>query len=77
MQDREALAALIDAAPISESDKARFLAELPSLSDEEVRKLGRLFAQEELAIDERLDEALQNMDAFLAAIPQTPDASGG
>ncbi len=65
MTDREALATLIEAAFISETDKARLLALVPTLSDEDVQEMGALFANEERALDERLREALTRIDAFL------------
>lgn len=70
MNPREALATLIDVAPLSENDRARLLAAIPSMTDEEVQKLGEAFAQEETALDERITHALQNIDTFIA---QTPD----
>lgn len=65
MTPREALVALIDVALISENDRARLLAAVPSMTDEEVQKLGEVFADEELAIEERLSSALDSIDASL------------
>ena len=73
MHAREALAALVDVALISENDRARILAMIPSMSDEEVQRLGEVFAEEELALDERLSATLEHMDAFLKNEP--PEAA--
>lgn len=66
MTDREALKALIHVALISEDDKARMLALLPEMTDEEIRMLGEVFAQEEHALNARLSSAIDQADTFLA-----------
>lgn len=65
MTDREALQELLFVAPISEDDKARILALIPDMTDEEVRALGKILAKEELALDTRLSLAIDKADAFL------------
>ena len=65
MTDREALQELLFAAPISEDDKARILAIIPEMTEEEVRMLGEILAQEERALDARLSSAIDQADAFL------------
>ncbi len=65
MNPREALAALIDVAPLSENDRARLLVAIPSMTDDEVQKLGEVFADEEIAVEERLSLALTRIDETL------------
>ena len=65
MTPRDNLATLVDVACISEDDKARILAALPLMTDEEVHKLGVLFAQQELALDAALSSALHDLDTAL------------
>lgn len=65
MTDREALKELIYVALISEDDRARMLALLPEMTDEEIRMLGEVFTQEEHALDTRLSSAIDQADAFL------------
>ncbi len=69
MDSREALATLIDVALISENDKARILAMIPSMTDEEVNKLGKALAKKELEVDDTVAQALEQMDDFLNQIP--------
>lgn len=69
MNDREALTTLIEAAFISDTDKARLLASIPALSDEDVQALGKIFADEEIAFDTRLTSALEQIETFLRDIP--------
>lgn len=79
MTDREALQELLFVAPISEDDKARILAIIPEMTEEEVHMLGEILAKEERALDARLSSAINQADAFLKeyATPQTPGSSGG
>lgn len=65
MTDREALQELLFVAPISEDDKARILAIIPEMTEEEVRTLGAILAKEERAFDARLSLAINQADAFL------------
>ncbi len=65
MTDREALQELLFVAPISEDDKARILAIIPEMTEEEVRMLGEILAKEERALDARLSSAIDQADAFL------------
>lgn len=65
MTDREALQELVFVAPISEDDKARILALIPEMTNEEVRMLGEILAKEELALQARLSSAIDQADAFL------------
>lgn len=66
MTDREALQELLFVAPISEDDKARILAIIPEMTEEEVRMLGEILAKEERALDARLSSAIDQTDAFLS-----------
>ncbi len=65
MTNREALQELLFVAPISEDDKARILAIIPEMTDEEVRMLGEILAKEECALDARLSLAIEQADTFL------------
>ncbi|MEK9156722.1 MAG: hypothetical protein AAB448_01130 [Patescibacteria group bacterium] len=65
MTDREALQELLFVAPISEDDKARILAIIPEMTEEEVRVLGEILAKEERAFDARLSSAIDQADVFL------------
>lgn len=66
MTDREALQELLFVAPISEDDKARILAIIPEMTEEEVHMLGEILAKEERAFDARLSSAINQADAFLS-----------
>ena len=80
MTDQEALRELIYVAPLSEEDKARFLALLPSMTPEEVVQLGRVLAKQELTFAQKLDHAIElttaTIDAYQekATSDRTPDA---
>lgn len=65
MTDKEALQELIYVAPISEEDKARMLAFVPEMTDEEVQDLGSILAVQEMMLDQKIAHAIEKIDTFL------------
>lgn len=76
MTSREALQELIYVAPLSEEDKARILALVPEMTQEEVLALGSILAEQELMYQNKLDTALAQIDANITQA-QMSDASAG
>ncbi|NBS67579.1 hypothetical protein EBT31_01510 [bacterium] len=65
MTDKEALQELIYVTPISESDKARMLAFVPEMTDEEVQDSGSILAVQEMMLDQKIAHAIEKIDTFL------------
>jgi hypothetical protein len=65
MTDKEALQELIYVAPVSEEDKARMLAYIPKMTDEEVQDLGSILAVQEMMLDQKIAHAIEKIDTFL------------